>query len=397
MRTHVMSTLLLLAPIVARADTPSDAPREFDVTELDLSGGVEWSVVQRVLDETATAMSRCVAQAPVRPTGTVTLRFRIDDQGAVSGVSETGVPSLSTCLASAIKALAFGVPPRGKVDVTEKLALRPRTTGILGAPRARQDGAFAPPTGTGDRSGADADVAGRPNGQPTAKVAVVEPGAPEGALADAAQIRARIEHDLPEILPCYEVEAPRHAEFAGTVTVRFHVNATGTVTKAVASGLEPINSCVATRIVGLRFDPPTSGELDVTYPFGFKTEPARDRGIGGIAGRGPGWSVIGSVTLGQLSAKGDLDPATIRRYIKRQVDEIQYCYDKELRSAPKLAGTMTVTFRIEADGKVSSATAAGLGKVGACVVRIVHGIEFPRPKDGGAIDVSYPFEMKPPS
>jgi len=47
---------------------------------------------------------------------------------------------------------------------------------------------------------------------------------------------------------------------------------------------------------------------------------------------------------GQPSAEGDLDKAIIRRYIKRNIQKIQYCYEKQLLAKPTLAGTVSAQF-----------------------------------------------------
>ena len=98
-----------------------------------------------------------------------------------------------------------------------------------------------------------------------------------------------------------------------------------------------------------------------------------------------------TVSVGQPNAQGDLDKAIIRRYMKRNLQKIQYCYEKELVAKPSLAGTVTVRFTINADGRVSRSSASGLPVVDACVAAVVGAIEFPRPKGGGVVSVSYPF------
>jgi hypothetical protein len=73
---------------------------------------------------------------------------------------------------------------------------------------------------------------------------------------------------------------------------------------------------------------------------------------------------------------------------------IAHCYEKELLSTPKLAGKITITFTIEPDGRVSSASAAGLTEaVGACVVGVLKKLRFPG--DTGTMIVSYPFKFRP--
>ncbi|MBA3540944.1 MAG: AgmX/PglI C-terminal domain-containing protein [Deltaproteobacteria bacterium] len=102
------------------------------------------------------------------------------------------------------------------------------------------------------------------------------------------------------------------------------------------------------------------------------------------------------VTLGAATATGDLDLTIIRRYIKRNIQKVTYCYEKQLLVHAKLAGTVTVKFVISATGVVTSATAKGVhADVSSCIAEVVNQIEFPKPKDGGSVRVTYPIAFKP--
>jgi hypothetical protein len=112
-------------------------------------------------------------------------------------------------------------------------------------------------------------------------------------------------------------------------------------------------------------------------------------GRGGMKGR---TSAVPTVSIGTPSANGDLDKAIIRRYIKRNLPKIQYCYEKELLAKPSLAGTVQTQFLIMPNGTVASANGNGVdGTVAACVASVVKSIEFPKPKNGGSVQVNYPF------
>ncbi|MDX2091257.1 MAG: DUF2330 domain-containing protein [Kofleriaceae bacterium] len=97
------------------------------------------------------------------------------------------------------------------------------------------------------------------------------------------------------------------------------------------------------------------------------------------------------VSIGQPTVTGDLDKAIIRRYIKRNIQKVTYCYEKEELARPGLAGTITVSFGITADGKVTSTTGTGVSpEVARCVTGVISSIEFPKPKTG-SVQVTYPF------
>lgn len=103
----------------------------------------------------------------------------------------------------------------------------------------------------------------------------------------------------------------------------------------------------------------------------------------------------GQVAAGQPSVNGALHEAIIRRYIKRNVRKLHDCYKQELLAKPALTGTVVATFTIASDGNVTSSTATGLEVVDACVAAVIGGIEFPKPKDGGIVKVTYPFVFEP--
>jgi len=105
---------------------------------------------------------------------------------------------------------------------------------------------------------------------------------------------------------------------------------------------------------------------------------------------------VPTVSIGQPNAQGDLDKAIIRRYIKRNIQKIQYCYEKELLAKPGLSGTVQTQFLITGNGNVQSSTGNGVdGNVSSCVAAVIKGIEFPKPKGGGNVQVNYPFTFRP--
>ena len=116
-------------------------------------------------------------------------------------------------------------------------------------------------------------------------------------------------------------------------------------------------------------------------------------GRGGMHGRP---SAVPAVQIGQPTSNGDLDKAIIRRYIKRNIQKITYCYEKQLVAKPGLAGTVQTQFFIAPGGNVQSANASGVdGEVASCVADVLKSIEFPKPKGGGGVNVNYPFIFRP--
>ncbi len=102
------------------------------------------------------------------------------------------------------------------------------------------------------------------------------------------------------------------------------------------------------------------------------------------------------VRIGTPQSVGDLDKAIIRRYIKRNINKITYCYEKALLATPTLSGTVTTQFFISPTGAVSTANAAGVSpEVASCIAGVIKAIEFPKPRGGGGVQVNYPFRFSP--
>jgi hypothetical protein len=138
-------------------------------------------------------------------------------------------------------------------------------------------------------------------------------------------------------------------------------------------------------------------------------------GLGGLGtkGRGSGASGYGSGG-GNFGKKGEggigsiggdpiilgaLDKSLIDAVIKRNMNQIRYCYQRELTKNPALGGKITVKFVIAKDGSVSSATtkASTMGSpaVEGCINGRFMRFQFPEPKGGGIVIVSYPFIFSP--
>jgi TonB family protein len=134
-------------------------------------------------------------------------------------------------------------------------------------------------------------------------------------------------------------------------------------------------------------------------------------GIGGIGtkGRGGGTGTYGtgvgvlggkkSVDIGITSSEptvmGSLDKELIRQVIHRNRNQIRYCYESQLTRFPKLHGKVAVKFVISAQGTVASSNVAqsdvGNAELETCVAGRVRTWQFPKPKGGGIVIVTYPF------
>ena len=99
---------------------------------------------------------------------------------------------------------------------------------------------------------------------------------------------------------------------------------------------------------------------------------------------------------------GALDKSLIDAVIKQNMNTIRYCYQRELRAHPTLAGKIVVKFVIATDGTVSSDFPAKIKSstmaseaVENCITGRFMRFQFPKPAGGGIVIVSYPFIFAP--
>jgi hypothetical protein len=104
--------------------------------------------------------------------------------------------------------------------------------------------------------------------------------------------------------------------------------------------------------------------------------------------QGTGWGTIGvakdppappGLISPALVAVGELDRAIVRRYLKRNVNRFTFCYEN--RGSANVT-TVVLSFVINSQGAVSSASATGDKTFAESITQVVKAIEFPRPKKG---------------
>jgi len=84
------------------------------------------------------------------------------------------------------------------------------------------------------------------------------------------------------------------------------------------------------------------------------------------------------------TSEGDLDKAIIKRYIKRNVDKIAYCYEKQLLASPGLGGAMSVPVPDRSERHVQASNGSGFNGEVAAASRFIKSINFPAPKNAAA-------------
>jgi hypothetical protein len=99
---------------------------------------------------------------------------------------------------------------------------------------------------------------------------------------------------------------------------------------------------------------------------------------------------------GMPTVKGELDANIVRRVLRRNANQLRYCYEKQLQVNPTLRGLLVIKLVIDAEGKVTSASASGLHKdVEACAATRARTWLFPKPKSG-VVSATQPVTFSTP-
>jgi len=100
----------------------------------------------------------------------------------------------------------------------------------------------------------------------------------------------------------------------------------------------------------------------------------------------------------EMSGSGKLDRVVVKKYIRKQLAKIRWCYQKAFNKNPELAGKLTVSFIISPTGSVMKAKVAQSTLSDAdlekCIERKILTWRFPAPQGGGVVKINYPFVLR---
>jgi TonB family protein len=137
------------------------------------------------------------------------------------------------------------------------------------------------------------------------------------------------------------------------------------------------------------------GAGDVGAGIGAGTGMGLGMGQGGIGAMGRERREVQiSVMRGRPRVNGYLSPEQINRVVRANQAAVRYCYQVEVQRQPNLRGRVEIAWRINLQGRVTTARVASSSlrnpRVEGCIVRQVRRWRFPEP-DGGEVRVQYPF------
>jgi outer membrane biosynthesis protein TonB len=110
----------------------------------------------------------------------------------------------------------------------------------------------------------------------------------------------------------------------------------------------------------------------------------------------------GLEATGASPFQGSLPREVIRQVIRANLNAVRACYERGLATEGNLSGRVVVSFIIDADGHVHMASVASstmtpsgstTDTMQRCICDAVRAFIFPRPNDGGAVLVNYPFVL----
>ncbi|MEI7973869.1 MAG: AgmX/PglI C-terminal domain-containing protein, partial [Bdellovibrio sp.] len=122
--------------------------------------------------------------------------------------------------------------------------------------------------------------------------------------------------------------------------------------------------------------------------------------LGNIGALKAGTTGLGGAELLEEESEitGGLDREVIASYIKSQLGQILYCYERQLSAEPQLYGKVTVKFTIGPSGSIEtqriSETSLRSQIVESCMLQKISKWKFPPPEGGTRVVVSYPFLFK---
>ncbi|MFN7685989.1 MAG: AgmX/PglI C-terminal domain-containing protein, partial [Oligoflexia bacterium] len=126
----------------------------------------------------------------------------------------------------------------------------------------------------------------------------------------------------------------------------------------------------------------------------------------GLGATGDGAGIIGGKTRVLIRSGGPeeavvlgaVDASAIEAALLAHKDEFRLCYEREINAEkPDLSGRVGTNFVIGAEGKVTQAGIASTSlnhpPTEKCVLTVIRRIDFPKPRGGGVVQVSYPFKF----
>ncbi|GIL18586.1 MAG: hypothetical protein BroJett040_23370 [Oligoflexia bacterium] len=194
--------------------------------------------------------------------------------------------------------------------------------------------------------------------------------------------------------------ASRISQLIGKVSAGAAKSTNVVVTNGVAAGTAPTGRALAAVGAIAQSGKDWSTEIKGTGVTVSTAGVAGGRGVAGMGGIGAGKTGTSGAELLEEEGEivGGLDREIIAQYIKSQLGQILYCYERQLSANPDLYGKVAVRFTIGASGSVETQrigeSSLKNATVEGCILQRVAKWKFPTPEGGTKVNVTYPFLFK---
>lgn len=192
----------------------------------------------------------------------------------------------------------------------------------------------------------------------------------------------------------------RITQLVGKVSAAAARSANVVVTSGVTAGSAPTGRALAALGAISKSGKDWSSEgkgTGVTISTNGKAGGQGTAGMGTLAGGKTGQGGVGLLE-DEGEIVGGLDREIIAQYIRSQLGQILYCYERQLSASPDLYGKVSIKFTIAGDGTVETQrigdTTLKNATVEGCILQRVAKWKFPTPEGGTKVLVTYPFLFK---
>ena len=105
-----------------------------------------------------------------------------------------------------------------------------------------------------------------------------------------------------------------------------------------------------------------------------------------------------NISGGGSAVEEGLSRDEVAAVIRAHMSEVRYCHEASLIKDPKIAGKVTLHFEVTGEGKVKEAKeeASNMSNsdLSKCILRRLESWQFPKPRGGVSVNVSFPFLFK---
>ncbi len=282
--------------------------------------------------------------------------------------SETKKPLIAVLTISFLLALVIGFAPKTKIEVDIFETPRVVSTNIREASRELKKRQQEKSTAKSSRAAKNADY-------------------PKNAPKAAAVISSIRKTGLSRLISKVSAQAARSKNIVITQGAAAGSKATGRALASVGS-MKSVDKANWNGQVG-----GTKGVSTVGKGGGLDGH----LGMGTMATNGVGTGGVGLIE-DESEITGGLDREVIAQYIRSQLGQILYCYERQLSARPDLFGKVAVNFIIGSTGSVETQKIGDSSlkdsKVEGCILQRVAKWQFPKPQGGMKVVVTYPFLFK---